>query len=255
MSQLLDENWKANKNFQVTTILKKEGINAVIDCIRKHLNKITDKTYDSTKNSIIDELKKIVGDNKESISEEILDELNKVGNALFAIASGNSFYSDMYAKLYKELMDEFPFMDIIFKKNFDEFSLVFKNVEYVDPEVDYDKFCDINKVNEKRRALSLFYTNLMKNNVIDPSKVISIILDLNDYMLRLIDEKNNKNVVEELSEVVFIMITKGHNHLKKHHKWDVVIQQILAITKMKSNSKPSISNKTIFKYMDIMDIL
>ena len=110
---------------------------------------MTDKTYDATKQNIIDELKKIVGYASE-VDDELLTELNKVGNAIFAIASGNSFYSEMYAKLYKDLMDTFPFMKIIFQKNFDEFNLVFKTVEYVDPEAEYDKFCDINKINEKQ---------------------------------------------------------------------------------------------------------
>jgi len=251
-SLLLDESWKAIRNFQTTTIVKKEGIYASIDAVRKHLNKMTDKTYDTTKTSIVDELKKIFGDDKENVNDELLD---KLGNEFFAIASGNSFYSEMYAKLYKELMNEYPFMEIIFKKNFDEFSSVFKTVEYVDPEADYDKFCDINKMNEKRRALSSFYINLMKNKVIEINKVIPIILELNEYMFRLINEKDNKNVVEELSEVVFIMITKGHVMLKTNAKWEEILQQITTITKLKSNSKPSISSKTIFKYMDMMDIV
>jgi len=255
-SSILDENWKAARNFHVTTIIKKEGIYALIDAIRKHLNKMTNKTYDTIKNNIIDELKKMV----EGVGNEVNtneEEWDKLGNTLFDIASGNSFYSEMYAKLYKELMDLFPFMTNIFKKNFDVFSSVFKTVEYIDPETDYDKFCDINKTNEKRRALSLFYINLMKNNVIESDKIIHIILELNEYMFRLMDEKNNKNVVEELSEVVSIMITKGYKHteLKKHPKWKDVVKQIGTITVLKSTSKPSLSNKTIFKYMDMMDIV
>ena len=249
-SNILDESWKAIRNFQVTTIIKKEGIYASIDSVRKHLNKMTDKTYDSIKTTIVDELKKIVSE--EEVND---DDWNKLGNTLFAIASGNNFYSEMYAKLYKELMDEFPFMEHIFKKNFDEFSSVFKTVEYVDPEADYDKFCDINKMNEKRRALSSFYINLMKNKVIESDKVITIILDLNEYMFRLMNEKDNKNVVEELSEVVFIMITKGHVQFKTHSKWCEIVQQITSVTKLKANAKPSISSKTIFKYMDMMDII
>ena len=54
-----------------------------------------------------------------------LVELNKIGEALFTIASGNSFYSDMYAKLYKELMELYPFMTTIFKTNFDS-TITFK---------------------------------------------------------------------------------------------------------------------------------
>jgi hypothetical protein len=253
---MMDENWKSVRHAPIaaTVIVKKEGIYASIDAVRKFLNKMTDKTYDATKQNILDELKKIVGDVSE-VDEELLTELNKIGNAIFAIASGNSFYSEMYAKLYKELMNEFPFMEQIFKKNFDEFNLVFKTVEYVDPETDYDKFCDINKINEKRRSLSLFYINLMKNDAIEKDKVVEIMMDLQKYMNQLMTEKDNKNVVEELSEVVYIMITKGHSFLKKHAKWGDIKKELVAVSKLKVKDRVSLSNKTIFKYMDMIDMI
>jgi hypothetical protein len=252
----MDENWKSVRHAQIATtvIVKKEGIYASIDAVRKYLNKMTDKTYDATKQNIIDELKKIVGDASE-VDDELLTELNKVGNAIFAIASGNSFYSEMYAKLYKDLMDTFPFMKIIFQKNFDEFNLVFKTVEYVDPEADYDKFCDINKINEKRRSLSLFYVNLMKNDVIEKDKVVEIMMDLQRYMNELMIEKDNKNVVEELSEVVYIMVTKGHSFLKQHSKWGEIKKDLVAVSKLKVKDRASLSNKTVFKYMDMIDMI
>lgn len=252
----MDENWKSVRHAPIaaTVIVKKEGIYASIDAVRKYLNKMTDKTYDATKQNIIDELKKIVGYASE-VDDELLTELNKVGNAIFAIASGNSFYSEMYAKLYKDLMDTFPFMKIIFQKNFDEFNLVFKTVEYVDPEADYDKFCDINKINEKRRALSLFYVNLMKNDVIEKDKVVEIIMDLQRYMNELMIEKDNKSVVEELSEVVYIMVTKGHSFLKQHSKWGEIKKELVAVSKLKVKDRASLSNKTVFKYMDMIDMI
>jgi hypothetical protein len=43
--------------------------------------------------------------------------------------------------------------------------------------------------------------------------------------------------------------------LKTHPKWKEIVKQIGTITVLKSTSKPSISNKTIFKYMDMMDII
>jgi hypothetical protein len=115
-----NEDWESVRNFQTTVLLKKEGIDASIDQIRKHLNKITTKTYDSLKTKIIVEINSIIKDDNQE-SPEMLVELNKIGEALFTIASGNSFYSEMYAKLYKELMELYPFMTIIFQTNFDNF--------------------------------------------------------------------------------------------------------------------------------------
>ena len=257
VQELTDEDWEAIRTFQATEIKKKEGIDASIDQIRKQLNKMTDKTYDILIENIKTEIKKIINDDclVPVLSDELLVELNKVGNAIFGIASGNKFYSEMYAKLYKELMDQFCFMKVIFRQNFEEFSSLFKKVEYCSPNDDYDKFCENNKVNEKRRAISSFYINLMKHGVVEEDDIINIIIELQRDIERMLDEENQKNIVEELSEVIYILVTNTFQELNNHELWDDIVSSVSRVAKLKVKMKPSISNKTIFKYMDILDIL
>ena len=162
-SEILDEDWETIRNYQTTEIKKKEGIDKSLDIIRKHINKISDKTYRTLTDKIFDEINDILGEGEPS--PELLVELNKVGEAIFSIASSNIFYSALYAELYNELMTKYSFMKTIFRQNYDEFITIFNNFETCDPNEDYDKFCEINKNNEKRRAMSLFYVNLMKKNV------------------------------------------------------------------------------------------
>jgi hypothetical protein len=95
----------------------------------------------------------------------------------------------------------------------------------------------------------------MKNNVIEKDKVIDIMMELQTYMNKLMTEKDNKNVVEELSEVVFIMITKGHSFLKQNSKWGEVKKELVAVSKLKIKDRVSLSNKTVFKYMDMIDMI
>lgn len=255
--EVSDEDWETIRSFQSTEIAKKEGIDTSIDLIRKQLNKITDKTYNVLKESIQNEIKKIINDDSmiPVLSDELLVELNKVGNAIFGIASGNKFYSEMYAKLYKELMCEFSFMKVIFRRNFKEFSSLFTNVEYCHPNDDYDKFCENNKTNETRRAISSFYVNLMKHGVIEKNDIIQIIGELQKDIEKLIDGENNKNVIEELSEVMFILVTNSFQELESNDLWEEIVDSISRVAKMKVKTKPSISSKTIFKYMDIIDII
>lgn len=257
VQEISDEDWETIRTFQATELAKKEGIDAAIDLIRKHLNKMTDKTYDLLKEHIVDEIKKIINNDSEVpvLCDDLLLELNKVGNSIFGIASGNKFYSEMYAKLYKELMEKFSFMKVIFRTNFDEFSSLFKNIEYCDPNSNYDKFCENNKVNEKRRAISSFYVNLMKHGIISKNDIINIIIELQKDMMRLLDENDQKNIVEELSEVMFIFVTNSITELSEHSSWDNIVKQIHMLSSMKVKMKPSISSKTIFKCMDMMDML
>ena len=252
--EITDEDWVAIREFQATQIVKKEGIDASIDIIRKHLNKMTEKSYDILKGEIVNEISSIVAD-EDADSPEMLEKLNKIGDSIFNIASGNGFYSGIYAMLYKELMEKLDFMNKIFEMNFAKFRSLFQTIEYCAPNDDYDKFCDNNKANERRRATGLFYVNLMKANVVGSDEIISIIRELQEYMLRLIDSEDNKNIVEELSEVVFILITNSVSVLKSHKDWGDAIKDVKAISIMKLKTRPSISNKTIFKHMDILDKL
>jgi hypothetical protein len=256
--EINDEDWNALRSFSVTVINKREGIDASIDQIRKHLNKMTTKTYDSLKDKIIEEIEKIINgfeDGIDNLSLEMKNQLNKIGESIFNIASGNSFYSNMYATLFKELMETFDFMRVIFDTNFEKFRSIFNTIEYCDPNTDYDKFCNNNKVNEQRRAISLFYVNLMLQEVIQPSKIIIIINDLQDYLNKIVVQPNYKSIVDELSEVLYILITNSYEKIQNEDGCEEIITCIKLISEMKPVLVLSISNKTIFKHMDMLDVL
>jgi hypothetical protein len=249
-NELIDDDWDNLRTFVPTEIKKKEGIQNSIDQIRMHMNKLTDKTYELIIIKIYDEINKLNNDNNKNI-----EDYSKIGECIFNIASGNSFYSNMYAKLYKDLMTKYSFMKEIFDNHFNSFSELFTNIEYCNPNINYDKFCEINKVNEKRRALCLFYVNLMKENIIDNDKIVEIIINIQDFILKKIKEENKKEIVDELSETIHIFVTKSSSILDTHEKWDDILYNIEIISKMKLNNYPSITNKCIFKHMDILDEL
>jgi len=250
-SEILDEDWETFRNFQTTEIQKKEGIEKSLDIIRKHINKMSEKTYRTLTDKIFDEINHILGEGNPS--PELLVELNKVGDAIFNIASSNMFYSALYADLYNELMTKYSFMKTIFRQNYDEFITLFNNFETCDPNEDYDKFCQINKNNEKRRAVSLFYVNLMKKDVVSVSSISKILLELQNNIIKLIDEEDKKAIIEELSEVVFLLVSNGKDELKMDKEWKNIFDNITTVSKIKTKTRPSISNKTIFKHMDLID--
>ena len=257
VQEITDADWESIRQFQATIIAKKQGIEASIDQIRKHLNKMTTKTYETLKEQIITEIKSITADNNVD-SPELLEELNKIGESLFTIASGNSFYSKLYAELYKDLMEVFDtnghtFMEVIFKNNFQKFRSLFDKIDYCSPDKDYDGFCNNTKTNEKRRALSLFYVNLMKLGALEEEQIIAIIKDLQNYMLDTIKKADSKDIVDELVEVIFILITNGNSTLCKNEEWENIMNLVKQISVMKNTAHPSITNKTIFKHMDILD--
>ena len=259
--------WNSLRQFKSTKIVKRDGVDGAIDTIRKHLNKISVKNYDKQRLDIFQELRKLIvihhteegkdaGSDAGSDDENIKHEFNKVGGAIFSIASGNQFYSEIYARLYKELMEEFPSMKIIFDNNLTLFRGIFETIEFCSSDDDYDKFCANNKDNEKRRATAMFYVNLMKLGVVSRDEITCIIRDIQNYQMSKIIETDNKHIVDELSEVIYILVTNSapvFNCDNSTDEWSSIVERVRNLAAMKVADNPSITSKTIFKNMDTSD--
>ena len=246
-----EDDWETIRTFQTTKIEHKVGLDAQIDLLRSHLNKMSDKNYNDVKNKIIDVI--------ENLMKEIIDndEMTKLGTIIFEIASTNRFYSKMYADLYTDLINNFQIMEDVFQNNFNNFINLFDTIEYVEPNVDYTKFCKINKDNEKRKALASFFVNLMNNNIISKNKIISIIRNLLNKVYTYIDQDNKKNEVDELIENIAVLYKKELFHGSVDYELinNMTIPAIIEnLAHSKSKNHLSLSNKSIFKFMDLIDM-
>ncbi len=252
---LNDADWEALRTFQTTIIEQKVGLDAQIDLLRSNLNKISEKSYADIRNKIIELLDQLISD---GISN---DEMMRVSKIIFEIASTNRFFSKMYADLYSDLINKYDIMKEIFTNCFDSFIELFNNVEYVDADKDYDLFCKINKDNERRKALSTFFVNLMKNEIIPVRDLKMLLCNLLNQLVTFIEEENKKNIVDELTENIALLYSKnlfeGDSHVdKKNYKIGEasVLETITKLANSKVKTYPSLSNKSIFKFMDMIEM-
>lgn len=243
-----DEDWEAMRNFQATERIEKEGLEKLLSTLRGALNKITDKNYDGQKDIVMDTLDEI---NK---NEAFTDEENlNVSKTIFEIASTNKFYSSVYAQLFKDITARFETMNSVFRSKFESFLTLFEEIEASDPNEDYNKFCIINKNNANRRALSMFFVNLMKHEIVSKEAIINIIQNLQKKMMAMMTEEDNKSQVDEISETLFIFITNAHEDLEDCDTWNEIKSSVEVVSKMSVKSQLSITNKSIFKHLDILD--
>ena len=259
--------WEAIRNFKKTELVKKEGIDKDIDNIRLLINKLTDKTYYKITEKMfetIDEVKGKCNINSDELeidsimrdNEDVANNLNKIGYAIFNIATSNKFNSDVYAKLTCELQCKYDFMRPIIHNNIGEFMKMFESMEFVSSTEDYERFCEINVINDKRRAMSLFMVNLYKNEVISLDKMFENILNIQDMLVNeeSIMNPNKKMENEELSENLYIILTNiPMDIFQKHNSWLSIYDNIVRITKMDTKVYLGISPKSKFKHMDILD--
>jgi hypothetical protein len=252
MEVLNDDDWDSIRTFQTTKIETKSGIDADFDSIRATINKMTDKNYNEMCNKIVEIIEKLLSENSESA-------LSKIGENIFDIASSNRYYSKIYAELYSTLASKYNFIKEQYLQNLLKFTDLFNNIEYVDSNVNYDRFCEINKINEKRKSLAAFYINLMHCGVISELEIMNITRNLLAKVYEYISLENKKNEVEELTETISILYKKD-----LYEKDDAVSYEKIAgfaiseIIEKIANSKvkdyKSLSNKALFKFMDLIDM-
>ena len=238
------------RNFKTTELNKTaDGIEKEMENIRSQLNKITAKNYADIRGEIIKILKRVV----EMEAKE--DELERVGASIFEIGSVNTFWSKLYANLYKDLLENFPIMNQIYRRNFDTFIQLFNNIRYVDSEKDYDLFCEINKENEKRRAMSCFFGHLMNDGVISKGDIYTLINNLickfKDYM----EKEGYKNEVNEIGENLVVLIGNSADTMSGDDEWGAIEKFAEEISIISHKNYSSMTSKTIFKFMDLMDDL
>jgi len=248
-----NDDWNTPKHFKTTVMEKKEGVDKLINDVRICLNKISNKNYDTQKQLILEHIHNLINNEIENLNME--EDLKKITTAIFEIASNNIFYSEIYADLYKELFAIYPIFGAIFDEFMEKYKDSIHTIEYVDQNVDYNKFCDNNKLNDKRKAISTFLVNLMKINVVTKTVIINNILHLQELVIQYVDQENKNINVDEITENLFILVTQSNADCQSEESWAKIVENVKKCSQMKSKEKKSISSRAVFRYMDILDAI
>jgi len=233
--------WNELRNFKITKLEKKvNDTDIIVDKIRSNLNKLTKDNYELIKTEIIDLINNDVDTNKEMLKEVV--------TCIFDIGKTNFFWSDIYAKLYKDLSDKFH-LNEIYKVDINTYTELFKDIEYVDPDDDYNSFCKNNKINENRKAFSKFLTFIMMEGLIEVSIVKNIVVDLLSKFNTFLNDKNKVHELDEVVTNILIFATFDNGCLCELKLND----KIEEISNMNSKTYPGLTQKIVFKCCDFVD--
>lgn len=235
-------NGKVFKKTKFINKLDEDEIN--LDKIRESLNKLTQKNYQQISKEIIMNIKHFIYSKNKII-------LISIGKSIFDISSVNKFWVKLYAKLYNELIQNFPIMKEICIKNFESYMALFNNIEVVD-EKDYDNFCKVNKTNEKRRSLTDFYTKLFSYNILSNDNMFSIMKELIKKM-KYETENENVEIMEEVFENINIILSNIGKDIENNDKYTHICEEIVEI--YNSIESLGISKKLIFRFGDLFEDL
>jgi hypothetical protein len=221
------------ENLKKTIVNKKEDISQIF----KLLNKITDKNYDKLKVELFSIIEKI----------DTIEEIKKITELIFKIASSNLFYSVIFAKLYTELISKKKEFYSVFQEHFDIHTSDIDQLNYVDPNVNYDEYCNYIKRVEHVKSSLLFFINLMKTNVCNLDNIVELCIKLQTTILSGPDLATEHN--EEYINNIHIIIKECIDYFMFHEKMEDVYNNVKQIQQKFTSKKIS------FKCMDMVEII
>jgi hypothetical protein len=206
---------------------------------------------------IVDKINQICAESTTS------EDVPKVGNILYELCSTNKFYSKIFADLFAVLANKYEWLMNVFTEKYKDVMHQYTNIKYVDSDKDYDGFCDMNKANEKRRALTTFLLNLTINGFIQKSELVTILRNLLTMINAMVSQSDRKNEVDELTENFAIIFNKelideviddADDEEDYYVGGQSMADKVNSLAKSKAKDYPSLSNKAIFKYMDLVEM-
>lgn len=185
-------------------------------------------------------MNKITNDTYEELSKTIIGLMEPSAFlSIFEISYKNKFFSSIYSKLTLKLCQNVEYKDFVIKK-FDVMPTLFDNVEYLE-----DEYAN-NKKLDDREAISCFYTNLYIHGLIDKFCFETFTYYIISKIESFMDIENKNSHVEELLNILYMLLSLSSINIDKS-----IIEKI---SKSSNKTFKSVSNKSIFKCMDIMEL-
>jgi hypothetical protein len=202
-----------------TKVLSKTEKNEIE--IKSLLNKVTDENYADIANHLL------------FIIEE--DTFPVVYNTSYK----NKFFSETYSKLTVLLCENNNYKGYLLQR-LESLNTLFDNIQYSENEYENNKYLD------ERVALCCFFTNLYILNLVKESTFTHFL----SYLTKKIEEyiDIDKNLLEEMLDVLYCILTMSN------FKQMIDIEIIEKISKTNNKTYKGVTNKCIFKCMDIMDL-
>ena len=247
----IDKEWESMRSFKATKMESKTGIEKTVNDVRIALNKISATNYDKQRDVVFG----LVDNYFNSAEEQTPPNTRRISKSIFDIASTNKFYSEIYAKLYKELSDKYEVFRDLLNELIDGFIKMESIPEYVDPDLDYDGFCEYSKLCDIRKSISTFTVNCAKIGLMSYERLIYVLQEFVNYVDLKRTSVENSKCIEEVVENIHIIATLCISDISKSPKWNENVLSKIKIIVEERHNQPGMSNRCAFKLIDLLEKL
>lgn len=236
------KSWNQVKSFQKTNFVQNVSEeDKIYNEIRNSLNKLSANNYEVQSINVVNNVEKC-------------EDKTKVIETIYNVACSNKVFSELYAKLYKQLCEKYDCFHENVSSMLEKYKTDLANIVYKDPNVEYDDYCVYTKNNDKLRSSLTFYVNLFKYDLMKRNDIVDLIIFLLDNMDTNKTIEDRRNEMDEYVEQLFVLC-KNMN-LCLCEKSDEIKSRLEVFSKLKNGGEiVSMSSRVNFRCMDILDSL
>lgn len=228
-------NWK--KSLSKEEEGKRNEHDIIFDKIRNLFNKCTNSNYEPLR----DKLTEYIADSETMLNDTI--------NIIFSVATQQSVYCQVYAKMCKHLYETYgeTVKEQILRKCKEQFRN-HRKLEACDEEDEYDLFCRVMKQKKKFVGMFNLVSNLYEIDMVD-NVVIEKFITL---LLSELKTNLNEDTKNEYVECLKTIFTNVYKKLMNSFEKDKMTEYHNDIKNMSSSS--NFKNRDKFKFMDILEL-
>lgn len=236
------KSWNQVKSFQKTNFVQNVSEeDKIYNEIRNSLNKLSANNYEVQSINVVNNVEKC-------------EDKTKVMETIYNVACSNKVFSELYAKLYKQLCEKYDCFHENVSSMLEKYKTDLANIVYKDPNVEYDDYCVYTKNNDKLRSSLTFYVNLFKYDLMKRNDIVDLIIFLLDNMDTNKTIEDRRNEMDEYVEQLFVLC-KNMN-LCLCEKSDEIKSRLEVFSNLKNGGEiVSMSSRVNFRCMDILDSL
>lgn len=244
-----DENtkWVKKELFKPTVMEKKEGMEEELDNLRSLLNKLVDNNYDDQIIKIMDCIDNIIKMDDPEKCEKILQRF-------YSVVINNKRYSKSYSKVFSNMLDEYLSLEQQQHECINKYNESINNIEYMNPDENYDEYCRINKINSQRKTLLCFIISCVECEVYSFNELLQIINYLFTMLDNNITNKDQQDINEEIVENIFTFLQNGKDLILNEVCKYEILDKIKYYSTLNIKENSGYSNRMKFKMMDIIDL-
>ena len=255
-----EEKWNTKIVFNSKPMSQNNGIEKPYNELKLAFNKLTKQNYNTIINTIMILIEGLI-ENDSSDNEDIED-TEDIYERIFSIyltIVGKANNNEIYIMCLKDLVNKYPTFVMLVDKFIYDYYSSYDEISTIDPVTDYEEYCKMTQLNEKRKNFSRLIVGLYINKMIKEDDMVELLNWALRKVLHGVNNSVNESLIMELSDNINIIILSILHDSSfrddSNDTWTEIKEMLRTFSTLKAKDTKSISSRSIFKFMDVVEAM